>query len=222
MGMNPGSAGPQGLPQEEVPYSSVQRWLLYFTTTRRKAAAIAVFIAGWFGLEILAESSGLLFPGLITNLYFFGGLCALSVLFTHGARLHRPVHLPAEMMVGNAKQRFILEEEWTTSLPPQEALERLRRAFDQPNVAVRTIGPTLWIEIDRQWDAGQWLHRSAAPHLKFRPDVQFFFDIADDGTCITAYSRNRRFAGMYDVLKLADEMSTTAVELARKATTQAD
>lgn len=220
--MNPGSVDPQGLPREELPYSSVQRSLLYFTTTRRKAAAIAVFIAGWFGLEVMAESSGILFPGLITNLYFFGGICALSVLFTHGARLHRPVHLPAEIMVGNAKQRFFLEEEWTTSLPPQEALERLRRAFDQPNVTVRTIGPTLWIEIDRQWDAGQWLYRSAAPHLKFRPDIQFFFDVTDGGTGITAYSRDRRFAGMYDVLKLADEMSATAVELARKATTQAD
>lgn len=56
--------------------------------------------------------------------------------------------------------------------------------------------------------------------MKSATGLHFRIDEIDGGTRITAHSGDRTMGGMYDVLKLSDEMSATAVELARKATTR--
>ncbi|WP_028279188.1 hypothetical protein [Arthrobacter sp. H5] len=54
--------------------------------------------------------------------------------------------------------------------------------------------------------------------MKLRPSVQIFADKADDLTLITSYNHDHAVSGMWDGLKLADEMSEAALETARNAT----
>ncbi len=76
----------------------------------------------------------------------------------------------------------------------------------------------MWVEIGRNWTGGAWFHGSAANHLKTTTEVHFHIDDANGRTRITAHSGDRTVMGMYDVLKLSDEMSATAVVLAREVT----
>ncbi|WP_043429974.1 hypothetical protein [Arthrobacter sp. FB24] len=77
---------------------------------------------------------------------------------------------------------------------------------------------SLWIQLGKEWQAAEWWHRDAARDMKRRPALQFFVEAADAGSRVSAYSVDRTLMGLYDVVKLSDEMSGTAVELARKAT----
>lgn len=55
--------------------------------------------------------------------------------------------------------------------------------------------------------------------MKSRTGIHFRIDEIDGGTRITAHSGDRAVGGMYDVLKLSEEMSTAAVQLARHVPT---
>ncbi|MFC9350569.1 hypothetical protein [Arthrobacter sp. NPDC057013] len=101
------------------------------------------------------------------------------------------------------------------SHPGQEALVRL---FQQPGTEARVVGKTVWVQLGKEWHAEDWWHRDAAPHMKRRVPVHLFLGATDWGTAITAFSRDHRLGGMHDVVRLSDEMSATAVRLARKAT----
>lgn len=100
--------------------------------------------------------------------------------------------------------------------PRQDAVDSLARVFNQPGLTTKTTGSDVWVEISREWQ-GDWRHRDAARHLKVRPHLRFRIDVTDNGTLVTAFSREMQL-GMYDVLKLADEMSDSGVALARQTT----
>ncbi|ALE06247.1 hypothetical protein AL755_13575 [Arthrobacter sp. ERGS1:01] len=117
-------------------------------------------------------------------------------------------------------ERFKKSEQWTTALPFAAALASLSREFDQTGLSTTTVGQDMWVKIGRDWTGGAWFHKDAAPHLKSVTGVQFRVDEIDGGTSITACSGDRTVTGMYDVLKLSDEMSATVVELAKRVTTQ--
>lgn len=117
-------------------------------------------------------------------------------------------------------ERFEHQEQWTTGLPPELALESLAGAFRQPGLSATTAGQDVWVEIGREWAGGAWLHKDAARYMKSVTGLHFRIDEIDGGSRITADSGDRTVRGMYDVLKLSDEMSATAVELARQATTR--
>lgn len=114
--------------------------------------------------------------------------------------------------------RFQHTEQWTTALPSKTALDSVLQAFRQPGLSARVEGHDVRVEIGRDWTGGIWLHGPAAHHLKTTTEVYFQIDDADGPTRITAHSGDRTVMGMYDVLKLCDEMSATAVEVAREAT----
>ncbi len=118
--------------------------------------------------------------------------------------------------------RFQHTEEWTTPLSLDLAMDFLNDAFRQPGLKARTAGQDVWVEIQRDWKGGTWFHEDAARHLKSLPSVHFRIDKVDVGTLITAHSGERIASGMYDVLKLSDEMSATAVKLAKKVTVLAE
>jgi hypothetical protein len=120
------------------------------------------------------------------------------------------------LQFGPGRHHFQNEEQWITALSPQDAVDALARVFGQPGLTARTAGSDVWVEISREWQ-GDWRHRDAARHLKVRPHIRFAVDATDRGTRVTAFSREIQL-GMYDVLKLADEMSESGVALARQAT----
>ena len=115
-------------------------------------------------------------------------------------------------------ERFQHKEQWTATMPLDEAVESLGEAFRQPGLSVTTAGQDVWVEIGREWMGGIWFHNDAARYMKSATGIHFRIDEIHGETRITANSGDRTVAGMYDVLKLSDEMSTTAVELARQAT----
>ncbi|MDD0858419.1 hypothetical protein NHF46_12900 [Arthrobacter alpinus] len=120
----------------------------------------------------------------------------------------------------NLEERFRNSEQWTTELPLAATLDSLRRDFHQVGISGTMDGQDVWIKIGRDWTGGAWVHKDAARYLKSAIGLYFRIDEIDGGTRITARSGDRTVGGMYDVLKLSDEMSATAVELARKATKQ--
>ncbi len=116
-------------------------------------------------------------------------------------------------------ERFKNSEQWTTGLPIAVALDSLSQEFHQSGLSTTADGQDVWVKIGRDWTGGAWFHKDAARYLKSVTGVHFRADEIDGGTRITANSGDRTVEGMYDVLKLSDEMSATAVELARKVTT---
>lgn len=115
-------------------------------------------------------------------------------------------------------ERFQHQEQWTTELPLETAVDSLAGAFRQPGLSVTTVGQDVWVKIGREWTGGTWFHKDAAQYMKSATGIHFQVDDGDGRTRITAHSGDRTLGGMYDVLKLSDEMSATAVELARQAT----
>ncbi|CAN7493188.1 hypothetical protein [Arthrobacter sp. LjRoot14] len=210
------ASGQLGPPDDRAPLSPRQRVLLYFNTTRRKFWAGATLVAGWLLLEFLLD--GVPYLGLIPNLFLYAGAAVLWILFTHGSRLAKPPPMPAEIMRQDAPGRFSNREEWDSPLPPEQALEALQGIFGQPGVLTEVMDRSLWIQLGKEWQAAEWWHRDAARDMKRRPALQFFVEGAAGGSRVSAYSVDRTLMGLYDVVKLSDEMSATAVELARKAT----
>lgn len=120
------------------------------------------------------------------------------------------------LQFGPGRHHFQNEEQWLTALSPQDAVEALVRVFGQPGLTTKITGSDVWVEISGEWQ-GEWRHHDAARHLKVRPHLRFVVDATDNGTRVTAFSREFQL-GMYDVLKLADEMSESGVALARQVT----
>jgi hypothetical protein len=120
------------------------------------------------------------------------------------------------LQFGTGRHHFQNEEQWLTALSPQDAVNALAQAFGRPGLTTKITGLDVWVEISREWQ-GNWRHRDAARHLKVRPHIHFVVDATDNGTRITAFSREFQL-GMYDVLKLAEEMSESGVALAKQAT----
>jgi hypothetical protein len=114
------------------------------------------------------------------------------------------------------------EEAWETDLSPTQAQDALVRLFQQPGTEARVIGKTVWVRLGKEWQAEDWWHRNAAPHMKRAAPVHCFLNAADSGTATTAFSQDRRLGGMHDVVRLWEEMSATAVKLARNATERPD
>ncbi len=98
-------------------------------------------------------------------------------------------------------------------------MDSLAKAFRQPGLRATTAGQDLWLRIGKEWTGGPWRHKDAARYMKIMPEIHFRIDEMDGETRITAHTGDRAGGGMYDVLKLSEEMSKTAVELARQATT---
>jgi hypothetical protein len=120
------------------------------------------------------------------------------------------------LQFGPGRHHFQNEEQWLTALSPQDAVDALAQAFGRPGLTTKITGSDVWVEISREWQ-GDWRHRDAARHLKVRPHIHFVIDATDNGTRVTAFSREFQL-GMYDVLKLAEEMSESGVALAKQAT----
>jgi hypothetical protein len=102
------------------------------------------------------------------------------------------------LQFGAGRHHFQNEEQWTTGL------------------TVQTKGMDVWLEISQDWQ-GDWRHGDAARRLKVRPHIRFDIEATDEGTLVRAFSREAQL-GMYDVLKLADEMGDFGVALAKQAT----
>jgi len=139
-------------------------------------------------------------PSRLLPLAFWPSLVASAILLQFGAGRHH----------------FQNQEQWRSVLSPEETHEALARVFTQPGLAVQTHGTNVWLEISHDWQ-GRWRHGEAARRLKVRPHIRFVVEAADGGTLITAFSREVQL-GMYDVLKLAEEMSDSGVALAKQAT----
>ncbi|MFC9351513.1 hypothetical protein [Arthrobacter sp. NPDC057013] len=120
------------------------------------------------------------------------------------------------LQFGPGRHHFQSEEQWITALSRQNTVDALTRVFDQPGLTTKVMGSDVWVEISREWQ-GDWRHRDAAKHLKVRPHIRFVIDATNNGTRVTAFSREIRL-GAYDVLKLQEEMSESGVALAREAT----
>ncbi|MDQ0078977.1 hypothetical protein [Arthrobacter oryzae] len=208
--------GQQGPARDRKTLTKRQQALLYFNTTRRKFWAGAALVAVWFLLMVLLDDRPYL--ELIPNFVLYAGIPILWVLFTHGAGLIKPVPMPADIMRQDAPGRFSNQEEWESPLPPEEAFAALQELFTQTGVRTEVMDASLWVELGKEWQAAEWWHRDAAPHMKRRPSLLFFVQAADGGSRVTAFSVDRALGGLYDVVKLSDEMSATAVGLARKAT----
>ena len=117
---------------------------------------------------------------------------------------------------GPGRHHFRNQEQWASLLSPEDAAAALARVFTQPGLTVETKGSDVWVEISQDWQ-GSWRHGDAARRLKVRPHIRFVIHAAGEGTLVTAFSRESQL-GMYDVLKLADEMSDSGVALAKQAT----
>lgn len=200
--------------------TGVQRLLLYFNSRRRKTIAVLAAIAGWFAVIFLASTFAHgAFLNVLPNIYFYVAVFTLWLLFTQGAMLRRPVRLPVGVMRRTAEWRFSQEESWSSTRTGQEVLDTLAALFNQAGSVARVVGTTVWVEMGKEWRAGSWRHANAAQYMKIHPTVHFFVDELETGSCVIAFSCDRRLMGMWDVLKLSDEMADTAVRLAREATT---
>ncbi|OOP65022.1 hypothetical protein BMF89_01100 [Arthrobacter sp. SRS-W-1-2016] len=153
------------------------------------------------------------------------GTAAVAWGFTNGAKAlitaalwPNMVGLWTLLQFRTIAERFQHKEQWTTALTLEFALESLARVFRQPGLIVTTAGQDVWVEIEREWNGGTWSHKDAARYMKSVTGLHFRIEEIVGGTRITANSGDRTVGGMYDVLKLSEEMSATAVELARQAT----
>ena len=218
--MNPEPAKPDpaaNYPDRE-PLTRRQKALLFLDSRRRRFWAGLTFFAVWLLLQVLFDRSEHFLLNLLPNFFLYAGGALLVLLWTNGAILNQPAPLPMGIMRGTATTRFMNDETWETDLSLAQAQEALVRLFQQPGTEARVIGRTIWVQLGKDWHAEEWWHRDAAPHMKRRAPVHFFLSATDSRTAITAFSRDRRLAGMHDVVRLADEMSATAVKLARNAT----
>lgn len=212
-----------------------QRALLYFSSPWRRAIGVVVALGAYVAAAYLGSLAGehslLRFvPLWLVYLAILG----LTVLYTHGAVLRRPVLLPLEAMRRTAEKRFVHEESWDSSATMQETIAILQDRFSGTGVTTKVIGGTVWVEMGKDWRACQWRHKDAARHLKIRPTAHFFMEApqavdapgipAEPGpgtnpACrVTAYFQDRRLVGMWDVMQLSDEMTQAAVEIAREST----
>ncbi|MFP3462031.1 hypothetical protein R5O87_14385 [Arthrobacter globiformis] len=204
------------------PLTGKQKALLFLNSRRRRFWAGLTFFAVWLLLQFLFDRAENFPLNLVPNIFLYGGGAFLVVLWTNGAVLYQPVPLPAGIMRSTATTRFMNEEAWETDMSPAQAQDVLVRLFQQPGTEARVIGKTVWVQLGKEWQSEDWWHRGAAPHMKRRAPVHFFLNATDSGTAITAFSQDRRLGGMHDVVRLSDEMSATAVKLARNATERPD
>ncbi|MET3932902.1 hypothetical protein [Arthrobacter sp. OAP107] len=214
---SPSAPGPTNEPDRE-PLTRKQKALLFLDSRRRRFWAGLTFFAVWLLLEFLFDRTDNYLLHLVPNIFLYGGGALLVVLWTNGAVLNQPVPLPLGTMRRTAIARFMNEESWETGLSPAQTQEALVRLFQQPGAEARVVGKTVWVRLGKEWHAEDWWHRDAARHMKRRAPVHLFLGATDSGTSITAFSKDRRLAGMHDVVRLSDEMSATAVRLARNAT----
>ena len=217
--MNPEPAKPDpaaNYPDRE-PLTRRQKALLFLNSRRRRFWAGLTFFAVWLLLQVLFDRSEHFLLNLLPNFFLYAGGALLVLLWTNGAVLNQPVPLPMGIMRGTATTRFMNHETWETDLSLAQAQEALVRLFQQPGTEARVIGRTVWVQLGKEWRAEEWWHRDAAPHMKRRAPVHFFLSATESRTAITAFSKDRRLAGMHDVVRLSDEMSATAVKLARNA-----
>ena len=212
------TSGDPAAASDREPLTRKQKALLYVNSRRRRFWAGFAFIAIWILLTVLFDRSDSFGLGLIPNLFLYGGGFLLAILWTHGAVLNQPARLPAGFMRSTAAARFMDEETWETDLSPTQAQEALLQLFQQRGAEARAIGTTVWVQLGKEWHAEEWCHRGAAPHMKRKAPVHFFVGTSNAGSAITAFSRDRRLFGMNDVVRLSDEMSATAVNLARQVT----
>jgi hypothetical protein len=221
MTSNRGNEGAGSQPSE-AGLGRVARLMLYFTTPRRKAAAVLAAVAGWVSASLLEDLAEDYFRFVsISTPYTYAAGFVLAVLFTQGGILRRPVRLPLDVMRRTAAGRFAREESWTSSSGVSEVHRTLRTLFSRPDAPVRGVGATVWVELGKDWAGEGMRHREAVVHLKRRPPVHFFVEERDGRTTVTAFSGDLRLTGMWDVLKLCDEMSAAAVRTAREATSDA-
>jgi hypothetical protein len=213
--------------------------VFFSTRPRRKAAGVLIALAAYVGavfLGSLAEDGS--FLRIVPTLVLYLSFLVLSLLYTHGSVLRRPVPLPLEAMHTTAEQRFVHQKSWDTAAPTAEMVAALQDCFSGEGVRERLIGGTVWVEMGKGWRAGQWRHKDAARYLRFRPTAHFFVEEIDpagahgrgqqpaheqgrrtDPACrVTAYYQDRRLQGLWDVLQLSDEMAEKAVEIACEAT----
>lgn len=214
---SPAAPDPTNEPDRE-PLTRRQKALLFLDSRRRRFWTGFAFFAVWLLLQVLFDRPGNFPLNLVPNIFLYGGGALLVVLWTNGAVLNQPATLPLGIMRSTAVTRFMNEESWETGLSPTQAQEALVRLFQQPGTEARVVGKTVWVQLGKEWHAEDWWHRDAAPHMKRRASIHLFPSATDSGTAITAFSRDRRLAGMHDVVRLSDEMSATAVRLARNAT----
>ncbi|MHA7171729.1 hypothetical protein [Arthrobacter monumenti] len=178
-------------------------------------------VAGWFAVIFFASRAGEgLFLSNLPNIYLYTATFALWFLFTQGAMRRRPVRLPVDVMRKTATQRFSQEKTWESAKTRQEALDTLLTQFNGKGVSARSVNDTVWVEMGKEWTAADWRRKEAVEHIKIPPSAHFFVEEAEPGSRITAFSHDKRLAGMWDVMKLSDEMADTAVRLAREATTR--
>lgn len=186
---------------------------IYLAIGRGKAGALVLLPGRWrrIGLAVIAA-----FGAAAVAFGFAAGPEAL----VRTALWPNMVGLWVLLQFRTLGERFRKSDQWTTGLHLAAALESLSREFHQSGLKATTDGQDVWVKIERDWTGGAWFHKDAARYLKSVTGVHFRVDEIDGGTRITASSGDRTVGGMYDVLKLSDEMSATAVELARKVTTQ--
>lgn len=184
---------------------------IYLASGRGKAGAMVLIPGRWrrVGLAAIAVT------GTAATVWgFTGGPEALAST----ALWPNIVGLWILLQFRTIAERFQHQDQWTTGLSLETVLESLAGAFRQPGLSVTTVGQDVWVEIGREWTGGSWFHKDAARYMKSVTGLRFQVEDGDGGTRITAHSGDRTVEGMYDVLKLSDEMSATAVELARQAT----
>ncbi len=212
---NGGAGG--GPPGEAL--SWVQRLLLYFTTPLRRTTAVLVVVGASLALTVWTETAGDSFLlRVLPGLFFYPSIFVLAVLFTRGGYLRRPVRLPSEVMQSTAAGRFSTRESWTSPQGVSETLSTLRAVFARPGATAREVDTSLWVELGRDWDTTGLRHQEASVYLKQPVFLHFFAAHDGGGTTVTAFSGDLRFTGVWDILKLSDEMSAAAVRLARDAT----
>ena len=186
---------------------------VYLASGRGKAKTMAMIPGRWRRIGLVAIA----FIG--AGAVAFGFAAAPEALVT-SALWPNMIGLWILLQFRSMSQRFRHKEEWTTGLSLEVALPSLATAFSQPELSATTVGQDVRVEIGREWMGGEWRHKDAARYMKAPTGIYFRVDEIDAGTRVTAHSGDRAVEGMYDVLKLSDEMSATAVELARQATTQ--
>lgn len=84
-------------------------------------------------------------------------------------------------------ERFQHQDQWTTGLSLETALESLAGAFRQPGLSVTTVGQDVWVKIGREWTGGTWFHKDAARYMKSVTGLRFQVEDGDGGTRITAH-----------------------------------
>ncbi|WP_028279189.1 hypothetical protein [Arthrobacter sp. H5] len=89
------------------------------------------------------------------------GIFVLAVLFTQGGILRKPFLLPTPLMHKQARARFAIHEEWESALSPREALDTIADALRQPGVVVRRIGPSVLIQLSKDWRPKSWRRADA-------------------------------------------------------------